>query len=289
MSDSLIKFSKFTGIDKNALLKAYNLEYIFHEKITKENCYEKRKELYKDIYSKVHQLYGKDNSLDINAKIFKKKKVAFLFKKELYNKSILDVGCGDGAFLYAINKMFNHKELTGIDISSVTPDSISDNISFIKSDIISFDTGKKYDTLILDNVYEHISTYDKDILFDSINKNLKSGGILIMIIPNRLFGPWDVTRILDFSYSGQTPSQGTHLNETTYSEILSELYTRGYTNIVSPIPFRKIKYLSLGLRFPSRWMLWIENSKRILNFIRKFKINGQTFFRFEVIVIAKKQ
>jgi 2-polyprenyl-3-methyl-5-hydroxy-6-metoxy-1,4-benzoquinol methylase len=288
-TNNLEKFSKFIGIDKNILLKAYELEKKFHEKIINEYSYEKRKELYKEIYSKVHHLYGKDKPSDLNKSISIKKKVAFLFKKELYGKSVLDVGCGDGAFLYAIDSMFPHKKLTGIDISTITPDSRSGNISFINSDVILFDTGSQYDTIILDNVYEHISIYDKDLLFNSINKNLIPGGILIMIIPNRLFGPSDVTRVIDFSYSGNTPSQGTHLNETTYTDIISELSSHGYYKILSPIPFRKLKYFSFGIRFPSRWFSWIENNKTILNIIKRFKVHGQSFFRFEVIIIAKKK
>lgn len=288
MYKDLNKFSKFIDIEENILVEAYEIEKKFHEQIENEKSIEKRKELYKEVYSKVHPLYGKNKNFNFEINIAAKKKVAYLFKNELINKSVLDIGCGDGAFLYAIDKMFIHKKLTGIDISVVTPTNKTKSIDFINSDIICFDTPNKYSTVILDNVYEHISLYDKDILFESIEKNIEADGTLIMLVPCRLFGPWDVSRIVDFSYSGNINSTGTHLNETTYTDLIHELSKRGYNSIVSPLPFRKLKYLSFWLRFPSKWISKIEQSKRIIKFMQNFKIRGQSFFRFEVIVIAKK-
>jgi 2-polyprenyl-3-methyl-5-hydroxy-6-metoxy-1,4-benzoquinol methylase len=282
----LDEFSKFTKIDKKNLLRAFEIEKEFNIKINNEPSPAKRKELYKWVYSQVHVLYGKDKLNDLDKSIAEKKKIAFLFKKEFINKSIIDIGCGDGALLFAINKSYSHKKLLGVDISNITPKDLNKDISFINSDIVNFELNKKYDVAVLDNVYEHISKSDSDDLLTSTINSISKGGKIIFIVPNRNFGPWDVTRIFDFTYSGKTKSMGTHLNETTYSELINKLKDRGFNNFMSPIPLRKVKYLSFFLRFPSKWMVFIENSKFLMNLIKKFKFNGKPIFRFEVILIA---
>ncbi|GAB3174247.1 class I SAM-dependent methyltransferase [Telluribacter humicola] len=284
----LDQFSKYIKIDKKNLVEAFEIEKKFNIDIQSETSFEKRKELYKLVYSNVHSLYGKDRILDYKSRILEKKKVSFLFKKEFKDKSILDVGCGDGALLYAIHNSYSHKLLMGIDISTITPTDISDNIKFINEDIIKFDIKYKFDVVVLDNVYEHISKRDKDFLLDSISNAVKRNGKVIFLVPNKLFGPWDVTRICDFTYSGKTTPMGTHLNETTYSELINELSSRGFSNFSTPLPIRKIKFLLFFIRFPAKWMCYIENNRLLLSIVKKIKFMQKPIFRFETILIATK-
>jgi hypothetical protein len=57
-------------------------------------------------------------------------------------------------------------------------------------------------------------------------------------MPNRLFGPSDVTRIIDYSRTGKTRAQGTHLNESTYGDLIPILERNGFQNFrtILPIP-----------------------------------------------------
>lgn len=278
------QFSRASGIQKEKLKNAYKIESEFHSKIIFESDFEKRQALYADVYSKVHTLYGK-GGVNLNARIKQKKKFIWLFGKELKNKSILDIGCGDGALLLALEKWGKAKELCGIDISEIIAES-SSKINFIKSNILKFDLAEKFDVVVLDNVYEHICPADTPYLYNSINKVLKPGGKLILLAPNKLFGPWDVTRINDFTYSGNTPANGTHLNETTYKDLLPELEFNGYTNFKSIIPFRRIMYFFKNLRLSSSVFKYLETNS---NFLKKFKFGQQSFFRFDVIIIAEKK
>ncbi|TDB58646.1 class I SAM-dependent methyltransferase [Arundinibacter roseus] len=285
----LEEFSREINIEDYKLVKAFEIEKKFHEEICNEPIKENRLKLYEWVYSQVHSLYGKDQKYDFKKNIREKKKNAFLFKREFKNKSIIDIGCGDGALLHAISLSYPFKSLLGIDISTITPQIDVENMHFIKSDIVNFKVENRFDVAILDNVYEHISKFDTADLLDSITDSIHENGKVVFLVPNRLFGPWDVTRILDYTYSGITPSMGTHLNETTYTELIIELEKRGFNIFKTPIPLRKIKYLSFFLRFPAKWMSKIETSRIAMKLIKKIKFEGKPFFRFEVILIASKK
>ena len=62
-------------------------------------------------------------------------------------------------------------------------------------------------------------------------------------MPNRLFGPWDITRIKDFSQSGKTAAQGGHINEYNRVEMIENLKVAGFKSFQTIIPIPKLKYL----------------------------------------------
>lgn len=92
-------------IPQENLLKAFQLEKEFHNAILNEKNTERRLELYADIYAKVHPLYHTSNS----ESIIVNNKFANFFKKELSEKSILDVGCGNGRILMGISEYLKTK------------------------------------------------------------------------------------------------------------------------------------------------------------------------------------
>ena len=284
------KFSKSVGFDKDSLIEAFKIEKEFHDKISVEKDFDKRQELYGWVYPIVHKIYGKDKRHNFDLSIKGKKRVAWLFKKELKGKSVIDIGCGDGAFLYAIKDSYEHKELCGVDLSqpALPDDGSDDGIEFVNANIVRFDLDKKYDVAMLDNVYEHISVLDKDEMLNSVSKALDKKGKLILWLPNRLFGPSDVTRINDFSYSGSIPANGTHLNESTYAEVMSDLEAHGFKNIKSLIPHRRIKYAFTWFRFPASVMRYLERSKWYLWLCKNVRYNGQCFMRYPIILVATK-
>src|SRR5262249_37205221 len=135
---------------------------------------------------------------------------------ELRGRSILDVGCGAGEFLRSCAHLAEPTRLVGIDVFVQPTEFPQYNLSFVRGDVVQFDLSEKVDVAVSDNLYEHIAPQDIATHLGSIRRALRTGGTLILFTPNRLFGPWDVTRIIDDSYSGRTLAQGTHVNETTY-------------------------------------------------------------------------
>lgn len=284
----LNKFSKSIGIPTDRLVKAFEIEKDFHYKVLNESSQEERKKLYAEVYTTVHKIYGKTEN-DINVSPNPKENIVKLFKKELESKSILDVGCGEGYFLAGVSKNLKTKKLTGIDISIPESSLKRKDINFIKSDIIDFNLNEKFDVIIADQVVEHIAPADLSSFLNSINNSLLENGILILLLPNGLFGPSDVTRIIDFSYSGKVKAEGTHLNESTYNELIPKLTEFGFTNFKTVLHLPKLKYIFTNFRMNSNIMRFIENNKVIMNLIYKIKFKGFPLFRFETVLICSKK
>lgn len=251
----LHQFSLKIGIDQNALIEAYKIEKKFHEKILNEDDPQKRKALYQEVYHKVHPIYEKGRFRKIEGSTADRK--VMVFKKELQGKSIIDLGCGKGEFLRSIATNIEHKELVGVDIDAPELALNHQNIRFISADIIDFNFDKKFDIVFSDNVFEHIALPDIPSHITSIKKVMNYEGKLIIIMPNRLFGPHDVTRIIDCSYSNKISAQGTHLNESTYSEMITILKKSGFKHFKVIVPF---PYLigKLRIQINPLWVCWIE-------------------------------
>lgn len=284
------EYSKETGLSSEILKEAFNIENYFHKLLIKEKNDIVREKLYREFYKKLLSFYGRTGN-DENQKINieKKNKQVILFGNELKNKSVIDFGCGEGSFLMNIQKNIPHKKLLGVDI--FIPESLKKNkkIEFVSSSIINFKTEKKFDVAFSDNVLEHLSVLDYEQHLKSVYNSLNPGGKFILILPNRLFGPGDITRIIDNSSSGKTLAQGGHLNESTYNEMASFLKKTGFINFKSvlPIPILKYSYLK-NFRINIGWIKSIEKNNLLLKFFRKLKIKGRCTIRFTVTIICEK-
>ena len=284
----LYKFSKSIKINPDDLVEAFEIENHYHNLIINESNKDVRINLYNEMYEKAHAIYNKNISY-MKHETFSRK--AFLFKKEFYGKSILDVGCGKGALLNTISKSYKFKELYGIDVS-LLDDKIRkkmNNINFIKGDVTSFNLYKKFDVIYSNHVLEHMADKDLKTHMDSIFNHMKRNSVLIINMPNRLFGPSDVTRILDFSYTNKTEAKGSHFNESTYTEIIKMLKEYGLNSFTSPIPLTRVRHLFRGIRINSNIISKIEKSKFIMKMLHGFKINGRCRSNFEISIIAQKK
>jgi len=287
----LREFSKTTGIPEDKLIQAFKVEKQFHREIMVEDNPVRRMELYNDVYRNVHNIYNKKpvssgyNSLHTNPM----DKLTRLFKKELINKSILDVGCGQGHFLLSIKNNFNYKRLVGLDISiPVLPENIT-GIEFIQANIVNFETDEKFDVIFSNQVMEHIAKSDLACHLNAVHRSLNVGGIFIISMPNKLFGPSDVTRIIDLTYTGRTEAQGTHLNESTYMEMIKTLKDYGFYNFKTVFPFHYIRYWFSWLRLSPSILIYIERSKILLNLLRLVRIRSSCIARFDVVLICQRE
>lgn len=283
----LERFSRKIGIPKDNLIRAFRIEREFHSVILKETDREARKQMYNRVYNTVHPIYGTSLVTDeVNKKSHDKDKIVKLFRKELVGKSILDLGCGLGHFLMSVDAMLDHKRLVGIDTSiDVLPE--NKNIDFICSDIISFDLKYKFDVIFSDNVMEHIAPMDLPLHLSSIRNALSENGTLIVIMPNRLFGPGDVTRIIDCTYTNRIKAMGTHLNESTYTEMISILKKIGFNSFQTVLPIPIIKYYLPNIRISTKLLKAIENKKMLLNIM--YKLNFiYPIFTLPIILICRR-
>ncbi|MFN5422040.1 MAG: class I SAM-dependent methyltransferase [bacterium] len=287
----IIPYSKEIGVSPEVLIEAFDIESHYNRLLVNEVDAAKREKLYREFYSRLLQFYGRiandEGSMESN--IATKDNQVSLFEKELKNKSIIDFGCGEGLFLFNILKKIPYKNLVGVDI--FIPESLKQQsaIRFIESSIITFQTEDKFDIAFSDNVIEHLSPLDLIDHVHSVYDSLHPGGKFIIIMPNRLFGPMDITRIIDNSSSGKTTAQGGHLNESTYTDMIHALTQIGFMNFQTVMPIPIFKYsIFKNIRIRTGWIKGIEQNKFLLSLFRSIKIKGRCPIRFSITLICQK-
>lgn len=261
-------------IPQETLVRAFELEREYHRKIAGEKDQTVRERLYYELYDKVYPLYQKTSSRHVDADIQSKAKLVNLLSKELEGKSILDVGCGNGAFLRSVDANLEHGELVGIDISPAILPPAHENIEFVQGNVINFNMDNRFDIIFSDNVIEHIAVSDLPIHLRSITNAIVRGGALIIITPNRLFGPHDVTRIIDDTSTNKIEALGGHLHETTYTELISMLKDHGFSSFETIIPIARVSYRFPNVRISPRFVQAVESRKYLLSAMYKCKIPG---------------
>jgi len=108
---------------------------------------------------------------------------------ELGFESLLDVGCGDGRFLYELNRRVSGKRLVGMDYSkrAIEYARIMDpGIEWIHGNIDEkgiLDPG--FDIITLIEVLEHIVPDDIPSFLKCISDYLNSDGMLVVTVPSR--------------------------------------------------------------------------------------------------------
>lgn len=107
--------------------------------------------------------------------------------KIYYNSSILDMGCGAGNLLYSLNKM-GFKNLVGVD-PYIDEDIIDGNIKILKRTINNLPNNKKFDLIISNHSFEHISN-QLEILV-KISKILSENGACLLRMPTKTKYIWD--------------------------------------------------------------------------------------------------
>ena len=103
------------------------------------------------------------------------------------DQRILEIGCGDGNFVYCLQQM-GYKNANGIDYSAEQIEkgkSMGIN-NLACADLFSYlaDNKSKYDVIIAKDVIEHFTRNEVFEIMELINKNLNDGGRFIMQVPN---------------------------------------------------------------------------------------------------------
>jgi 2-polyprenyl-3-methyl-5-hydroxy-6-metoxy-1,4-benzoquinol methylase len=220
------------GVPEANLVAVLEIERKFHVQIFTATDPAVRRRLYADVYARVHPLLEADTPTDSRYT-----NLVRLFRRELQGKSIMDVGCGRGELLLAVHAAIPHGELCGLDTSSTHQPNGTATVVFLQRDIVDFRVEQSFDVVFSNQVLEHIAPADLPAHLQSIRRALKPGGTFICCLPNRLWGPSDVTRIVDYRCRGLTAPQGTHLNESAYSELALTLRAHGFSRIRTVLPF----------------------------------------------------
>ena len=273
-----------TGVSPDALIDVFRIERSFHRRIIAARSRQERRDLTQDMYAIVHPRLRSGRRTDAATWY---DRIALLFRNELNGKSVIDLGCGDGSLLRAIGQTCQPKALMGIDIFPFQAQS-DQPYEFLMSDVVSLDTVTPCDVLISSEVIEHIHREDISSHLRSIYHTLRPGGCLILLTPNRLWGPHDVTRVIDCSYSGQIRAQGSHLNEMTYCEILPLLRAHGFAKFRTVLPYAQHSALLRSIRVPPHVNRALESMaplRRLTHHLNRF---GFPLYRNPIILIGHK-
>lgn len=172
----------------------------------------------------------------------------FYFKKFIplnINANILDVGCGDGNFVYWLQQS-GYSNVRGVDISKeqiLAGKALGIN-GLYQNDLVSFlqTSAIKYDLIVARDVFEHFTRQD---FFDALNlikKSLTDGGKVLIQLPN---------------------GEGLNMTSLFYGDITHEMaYTRGsIRQLALAVGFSKVTVypfspFSSGIKGIIRTFLW---------------------------------
>jgi trans-aconitate 2-methyltransferase len=136
-----------------------------------------------------------DNSLKLNIRhytIFQELRRAGLQK----NHKVLEIGCGHGTVTNLIARYIKSGSITGADIS---PQRIATaqrllahhkHANFVVTDMTDFDSGVKYDFIVLPDVLEHIPVEVHAALFATFARHAHAGTQIFIHMPHPTMIAW---------------------------------------------------------------------------------------------------
>jgi 2-polyprenyl-3-methyl-5-hydroxy-6-metoxy-1,4-benzoquinol methylase len=280
----LRQFAVEQGISEANLVAVFEIERVFHYEILATSDPAARRQLYADVYARVHPLLKVEDPAERPGEY---EGLVRLFSRELSGCAILDVGCGTGDLLRWVHELLPHQELYGMDTSAVRLPR-DGPIRFVQRDVTDFRLSREFDVVISTQVLEHIAPQDLPTHMESLRLALRLDGTLILCLPNRYWGPADVTRIVDNRRCGLTEAQGTHLNESSYSELVHVLHAHGFGRIRTILPgadhFKPLR----SIRVPPVFNIFLERSARARTLLNRIKKNGKPVFTNPIDLIATR-
>jgi 2-polyprenyl-3-methyl-5-hydroxy-6-metoxy-1,4-benzoquinol methylase len=108
-----------------------------------------------------------------------------VFRQFVPRGSVLDVGCGSGAFLFQLKKRWPGDYITaGTDVSGAPLDyAESQGVPVIRGDFLKHDFGEeRFDAITFWAVIEHLS--DPKAFLEKANSIISDGGLCFVLVPN---------------------------------------------------------------------------------------------------------
>jgi SAM-dependent methyltransferase len=277
---------EYGGVPVGNLVEIFKLEKEFHQRILQTESAEDRKRQYHELYERVHILKQRDTGEVMEQGGFRR--LVLTFRRELANKSVLDVGCGNGLFLSAVAKLLPHGELWGLDTSSINTNDTERPFRFLQQDITNFAVPRQFDTVFSHQVFEHIAPADSVTHLRSIHSALLPAGTFIVCLPNRYWGPQDITRILDNTFRGLIPAQGSHLNESSYTEMVPLLEANGFRHVRTVVPFGAFIPLARGIRVKPWINQLLDHSAPLRSVGNLVAKNSRPIFKNPIMLVCER-
>lgn len=161
-------------------------------------------------------------------------------------KSIIDLGCGDGAFVIAVKKEFPHIKITGIDISNRRIDGLRKKFpkdNFYARDVCNTRIKKKFDLVYSSQVIEHVEN-DQEMVKE-MRRLCKNKGILFC--SSVIKKPW---AIYQYRNNGKFVLDPTHEREYRNQKEFLDLFKKDFRIISYWKTKTRRKKLGITFRIP---------------------------------------
>ena len=120
--------------------------------------------------------------------------VDLIAKHSRDNRSILDIGCGDGVLNMRMGDL-PYSYFLGIDFSSVSIDKAKEhsfpNSEFLTADAITFKPARNFDVIVFNEAFYYIHDSEKQNVLDRMMDHLNEDGVLIISIYREGTGCWE--------------------------------------------------------------------------------------------------
>ena len=136
---------------------------------------------------------------------------------------VLEIGPGDCAVARAVSARVRRVYAVDVSDGLVSDEPLPENVELIISDGVSIPVpAGSVDVAYSDQVMEHLHPDDAEEQLRGVYRALAVGGRYLCITPNRLSGPWDVSRGFDEA------ATGLHLREYSIGELCEVLRSAGF-------------------------------------------------------------
>lgn len=251
----------------------YEIEKNLAEKL-KNSTKEERLYLYSEVYNELYEKVTDISQLTQKASLENTKKAVqnkmeFLKRFLSSKQTVVEIGPGDCSFSFKIAEFVD--KVYGLEISKIISDNSShpDNFELIIYDgcNIPFED-ESVDIVYSNQLMEHIHPDDALMQLQSIQRILVKGGKYICVTPNKVNGPWDISKYFD------QVATGLHLKEYSVKELNKIFKETGFSQITTYVGAKGI-YLMV----PVKLLVLIEDILSLLPYKARIKIGRLPFIR----------
>jgi SAM-dependent methyltransferase len=176
----------------------------------------------------------------------------------------MEVGAGDCRLAIAMASHVRQVFAVDVSVEIAKTAVFPENCHFVLSDGCDIPVAPGSVSLAFsDQLMEHLHPADAVEQLQQIYRALEPGGMYVLLTPNRLSGPHDVSKYFD------TSATGFHLKEYTTSELVSTLRAAGFRHVC--VPFQMRGLVKLAPAWPVTAMEWAVSftpqpfRRRVLN------------------------
>ena len=211
------------------LIAHYEIEVALVEKLrcsTRENCKSTYREVYSELLTKVWDHPRITRAHDARRTDVRKR--SRLFRRFIAaDDRVVEIGAGDGALSRSICDRAHSVVAVDVDDALLGTSSGPPNFRYQLSDGVSLPLPDESMSLAISNqLLEHIHPDDTMAHLREVNRILAVGGRYLIITPNLVSGPHDVSRYFD------RRARGTHLREFDAQTIRNCLRAAGFERLV---------------------------------------------------------